>query len=72
MAKSLFEQLGGTLHSYLTDIDMQAQERFERFVEQMKQAAGSKLCCFSFGWYLYKAMYGKRQICLQLFCELSI
>ncbi len=56
MAKSLFEQLGGTLHSYLTDIDMQAQERFERFVEQMKQAAGSKLCCFSF-WVVFVQGY---------------
>ena len=31
---------GGTLHSYLADIDMQAQERFERLIEQMKQAQG--------------------------------
>lgn len=28
----------GTLHSYLADIDMQAQERFETLIEQMKQA----------------------------------
>lgn len=31
---------GGTLHSYLADIDMQAQERFERLIGQMKQAQG--------------------------------
>ena len=30
----------GTLHSYLADIDIQAQERFERLIEQMKQAQG--------------------------------
>ncbi len=30
----------GTLHSYLADIDRQAQERFERLIEQMKQAQG--------------------------------
>lgn len=32
--------IGGTLHLYLADIDMQAQERFERLIEQMKQAQG--------------------------------
>ena len=31
---------GGTLHSYLADIDRQAQERFERLIEQMNQAQG--------------------------------
>lgn len=31
---------GGTLHSYLADIDRQAQERFERLIEGMKQAQG--------------------------------
>ena len=30
----------GRLNSYLADIDEQAQERFERIVEQMKQAQG--------------------------------
>lgn len=30
----------GTLHSYLADIDRQAQERFETLTEQMKQAQG--------------------------------
>ena len=30
----------GRLNSYLTDIDRQAQERFDRIVEQMKQAQG--------------------------------
>ena len=30
----------GKLNSYLSDIDKQAQERFERLVEQMKQAQG--------------------------------
>lgn len=30
----------GTLNSYLADIDKQAQERFERLTEQMKQAQG--------------------------------
>lgn len=28
----------GRLNTYLVDIDRQAQERFERLVEQMKQA----------------------------------
>ena len=30
----------GRLNSYLTDIEEQAQERFERIVDQMKQAQG--------------------------------
>lgn len=30
----------GRLNSYLADIDMQAQERFERLIEDMKQAQG--------------------------------
>ena len=30
----------GRLNTYLADIDKQAQERFERLVEQMKQAQG--------------------------------
>ena len=30
----------GKLNSYLADIEKQAQERFERLVEQMKQAQG--------------------------------
>lgn len=30
----------GRLNSYLADINEQAQERFERFTEQMKQAQG--------------------------------
>lgn len=30
----------GKLNSYLADIDKQAQERFERLIEQMKQAQG--------------------------------
>ena len=30
----------GRLNSYLADIDRQAQERFERLIEQMKQAQG--------------------------------
>ena len=30
----------GRLNSYLADIDRQAQERFERFIEGMKQAQG--------------------------------
>ena len=30
----------GRLNSYLADIEKQAQERFERIVEQMKQAQG--------------------------------
>ena len=30
----------GRLNAYLTDIDRQAQERFERLIEQMKQAQG--------------------------------
>ena len=30
----------GRLNSYLVDIEEQAQERFERIVEQMKQAQG--------------------------------
>lgn len=30
----------GKLNTYLADIDQQAQERFERLIEQMKQAQG--------------------------------
>ena len=30
----------GRLNTYLADIDRQAQKRFERLVEQMKQAQG--------------------------------
>ncbi|MCF2703625.1 TnpV protein [Enterocloster clostridioformis] len=30
----------GRLNAYLAEIDKQAQERFERLVEQMKQAQG--------------------------------
>ncbi len=30
----------GRLNTYLADIDRQAQERFERLIEQMKQAQG--------------------------------
>ena len=33
----------GRLNSYLADIDMQAQERFERLIGQMKQAQGKRL-----------------------------
>ena len=51
MAKSLFEELGGKviytnlltsgrLNAYLVDVDKQAQERFERLIEGMKQAQG--------------------------------
>ena len=32
--------MSGRLNSYLADIEKQAQERFERIVEQMKQAQG--------------------------------
>ena len=32
--------MSGRLNSYLTDVEEQAQERFERIVEQMKQAQG--------------------------------
>ena len=32
--------MSGSLNSYLADIEEQAQERFERIVEQMKQAQG--------------------------------
>ena len=31
---------GGKLEAYLSDIDGQAQERFERLIESMKQAQG--------------------------------
>ena len=30
--------MGGRLNSYLAEIDKQAQERFDRFIEGMKQA----------------------------------
>jgi len=32
----------GRLNAHLTDIDRQAQERFERLIEQMKQAQGTE------------------------------
>ena len=32
--------MSGRLNSYLADVEEQAQERFERIVEQMKQAQG--------------------------------
>ena len=32
--------ISGRLNSYLIDVEEQAQERFERIVEQMKQAQG--------------------------------
>ena len=32
--------MSGRLNSYLIDVEEQAQERFERIVEQMKQAQG--------------------------------
>ena len=32
--------MSGRLNSYLADIEEQAQERFERLIEQMKQAQG--------------------------------
>ena len=32
--------MNGRLNSYLADIEEQAQERFERIIEQMKQAQG--------------------------------
>lgn len=31
---------GGRLNSYLTEIDRQVQEHFERLIEQIKQAQG--------------------------------
>ena len=34
----------GKLNSYLADIDKQAQERFERLIEDMKQAQGITEC----------------------------
>ena len=56
MAKTIFEELddlkqyrkvtytnlltSGRLNAYLADIDRQAQERFERLIEDMKQAQG--------------------------------
>ena len=42
MKKTIFEEMSGRLNSYLADIEEQAQERFERIVEQMKQAQGSQ------------------------------
>ena len=36
----LDELTSGRLNSYLADIEEQAQERFERLIEQMKQAQG--------------------------------
>ena len=32
--------MSGKLNAYLADIDRQAQERFERLIEGMKQAQG--------------------------------
>lgn len=32
--------MSGRLNNYLADIEEQAQERFERLIEQMKQAQG--------------------------------
>ena len=32
--------MSGRLNSYLADIEEQAQERFERLIDQMKQAQG--------------------------------
>lgn len=32
--------MSGRLNSYLADIEEQAQERFERIVDQMKQSQG--------------------------------
>lgn len=32
--------MNGRLNSYLADIEEQAQERFERLIEQMKQVQG--------------------------------
>ncbi|KAI4449544.1 hypothetical protein C823_004073 [Eubacterium plexicaudatum ASF492] len=32
----------GKLNAYLADIDRQAQERFERLIEGMKQAQGTR------------------------------
>ena len=34
----------GRLNTYLADIDRQAQERFERLIEGMKQAQGGRKC----------------------------
>ena len=34
----------GRLNTYLVDIDRQAQERFERLIEGMKQAQGGRKC----------------------------
>ena len=46
MAKTIFEELGGRYERqgkyYLADIDKQAQERFERLMEGMKQAQGTE------------------------------
>ena len=40
--KALYTELltSGRLNTYLADINRQAQERFERLIEQMKQAQG--------------------------------
>lgn len=43
----------GRLNSYLTDIEEQAQERFEGIVEQMKQAQGN-----------YRAVKGRERIAM--------
>lgn len=36
--------VNGKLNSYLIDIDKQAQEHFERLIEDMKQAQGITEC----------------------------
>lgn len=40
MEKSLFEQLDGTLFSYLTDINEQATDMFSRPVDEMAEREG--------------------------------
>ncbi len=42
MTKATYTSLltGGRLNAYLAEIDRQAQERFERLIEQVKQAQG--------------------------------
>lgn len=46
----------GRLNSYLADIEEQAQERFERIVEQMKQAQGQD----------YRIVKGQLQMILKM------
>jgi len=36
--------ISGKLNTYLAEIDKQAQERYERLIEQMKQSQGVMLC----------------------------